>query len=376
MHWQKKIERRTLSADRNDTLRFELPEKGLYSGLLIKVSCDQESANSGQENYRLIDQINKVEVMANGSKIIKSLSGIQLQALSFYDHGIAQIDTLREYASNTQFAFIPIQFGRRLYDRDYLLDMAKYDVVELKLTNNMSSTYWQDTLSYTIIGYVLKDVPADYANKGYFKSHEWRKYTTVADEWKYLDIPAEHPLRRIMLRAEPDITSGADDTAFENLVYDIKFMLQTGDVIVFEGKLEDLLRDNLIDYGALALTGGHSYRVGTDYIETGIGRRLVEAAIAFSMTGSASTTVPTTDDGHSNHMKLMPQGGGDIGINWMALGCGFHNTAMLRFDREPDLADMIDTVDKKQVELHLHTRNAASAADGTVSVVLEELMTD
>jgi hypothetical protein len=59
---------------------------------------------------------------------------------------------------------------------------------------------------------------------------------------------------------------------------------------------------------------------------------------------------------------------------WLVMGLALENCAYFRFDQEGDPNQWLDPEMNKTVTLDVHTRNAASAADGTIKVCLERLV--
>lgn len=58
----------------------------------------------------------------------------------------------------------------------------------------------------------------------------------------------------------------------------------------------------------------------------------------------------------------------------LAMGLALENCAYFRFDHLYDPASYLDPDASKTVQLDIHTRNASSAADGTIKVALERFV--
>ena len=69
--------REAVSMTLNNTFKLELPDAGKLSALFIRISGSQISGfGASGGDWRIIDKISKVEVLANGSSIVKSITGI------------------------------------------------------------------------------------------------------------------------------------------------------------------------------------------------------------------------------------------------------------------------------------------------------------
>jgi len=353
-----------------------LPRTGFLGSLLLQFSGDQVSG-LGQSggNWRLLDYITKIEVVGNGSRIIKDVTGRLAQALAFYDQGVVALDVWRNYASNTQFTSILINFGRFLHDPDYGLLLDDWDNVELRITNAATSSQFAANPTLDVIGFFARP-SAEARALGYIRSEVWREWTTVQDAWTYLDMPIEYPIRRIVLQADPDVddTTNAAETSFGNLMYDIQHYLKTGEVEVFEGRLMELARINAYDYGYTLLTHGHPYTSADKAVDFGIGYPFAHAFMAGSYSGSATSTVNTLTSGQTANTVVFEDGAAGGPREGLVKGMAYHNTGVLRYDWHYDPSTWLNPDIWRTVQLNLHVRNSSSAADGVNRVLLDRLI--
>ena len=376
MYWQPYLLRRSDSADFGSTYRIDLPKSGVVGSIFLNISADQVSnafINGGAE--RIVDYIDKVEIIGNGATIIKSLTGQQIQALAFYDQGIVSPDVIRTYASNTQMCRLLLNFGRWFGDPDLGLDLSKWDNVELRITNSASTTYFQTEFSVTTI--LFQQRPSAQARSlGYLKTEIWRSWTSVKDAWEYLELPTEGIIRRILLQAIPayDSTSYAADTGFTNVLYDIQHYLLTGEQEVFVGRASDLALLNLFYYGREVLAHLHPYVNADKALRTGVGYPLAHVFTPASYSGSAESLVTTLTAGQTADTLLFEQGAGAGPDEGLIKGYGYHNTLLLNHDWDQDPNTWLNPQSMKQVLLNLHTRNSDTADNGTISVVLDRLV--
>ena len=376
MYWQ---QRKLYSGETfsvSSTYRRDLPEYGYLSSLMLQISGDQASDFAiGGGLWRIIDYITKVEVIANGSQVVKSLTGQQAQALAFYDQLIPALDTWRGYATNTQFCNILLNFGRRAYDPDYGLDLSKYDNVEVRVTTNATASQFTSGFSIDVTG-IFQQPQEQVRTLGYLRSEIWRTWTTVQDAWQYFTLPIDYRLRRILLHAIPayDSTAHTADTQFTNCLYDIQHFIKTGQVTVFDGRLADLVRMNAYDYGQYVITHPHAYVNADKAIPVGVGVPDAHIFQPASYSGSAETSIASLTAGQTADTVAFESGVGAGPDEGIVIGRGYHNTAVLRYDSDADPLTWLDMQSNKAVDLNIHTRNSSSADNATAAVVLDRLV--
>ncbi|KKL82155.1 hypothetical protein LCGC14_1987600 [marine sediment metagenome] len=374
MFWQREYIREAVSMTLNDTYKLDLPEHGLLGSLLLRISGSQASdwgINGG--DWRIIDKIEEIEIIINGATVGKSLKGDLVQAAAFYDNKIVAPDVWRDYATNTQWCYIMLDFGRFLNDIDYGLDLDRHDNVEIRIKNNATTDHFSD-LTVSLMGIYLRDV-ASGQFKGYLRTEEWRKWTTVADETKYLDLPTEFLLRRIIMQAVPNVDSdNVETTGMHNLMDDVELNMKSGQIKVYKGGIDDLLRDNYWAYGGPIITGGFPYRNADKGINMGLGYVMAAVAGAGANDGAGAGTLPTIEAARTSFTQKMETFEADSPVGMICMGVGYHNTVVFRFDYSPDVNLWLDPDARKTVELNIHTRNISAAASGVNKVILDRLV--
>ena len=371
MFWQREYVREGASMALNDTYRLDLPEFGLLGSLLVRVSGNEISGyGQGAHDWRIVDEISKVVVLLNGATVAKSLTGYQVKALEYYDQGVIAPGDWRNYASNTQFEYFLINFGRWFQDADYGLDLAKFNNVEIQITNTATASDFT-SFSVSIMGMYLRDAPSGQF-KGFLRSEEWKTWTTVSDETKYNDLPTEFPLRRIMLQAIPDQDSDfVNETNMSNLMEDIELALDTGQTRIYKGGIDDLMRENYLVLGKPAFVGGQTYMLADDGIDISLGRTIGYAGITVSKDGAGSATIATLAADELNGTLKPETYEADSPINVVAFGFAPFYTALFDFEVGYDPMTWLDPNSRKTVKLDIHTRSGAAYADGRNAIVLD-----
>jgi len=374
MYWQREYVREGATMTVAQTFILDLPEHGLLGALMLRLE-GAEVTGFGQAGgaWRLLDEISKIEIIGNGATVIKSLTGKELQALAAFDQGVIPPGKWRNYATNTQFEYMLINFGRWLFDLEIGLDLSRFSNVQLKITNTADGTTDFSALSVSVMGYYLRDAPPRQFG-GYLRTEEWQAWTTVQNETKYLILPTEHVIRRVGLQAIPTVTLGVAQTNMSNLMYDIDFSLDTGAQRVYKGGIDDLMRENALDFGRLFNTYGMTYMNADRGIDMGMGYTIGIAGMSVSKDGAASATIPSFVADETGHTQTPETYEGDSPINLHVAGLAPFCVALLRFDIDWNPLTWLDPEKRKSVKLDIATRDAATAAAGRNAVILDRLV--
>lgn len=374
MFWQREYVRENIAMTLNGTYKLDLPEHGLLGSLLIRITGSQASAY-GQTggDWRIIDKISKISVLLNGSTICKSLTGYQAQAIAVHDQGVVPPGAWRNYATNMQSEYFLINFGRKLFDPLVGLDLSKFNNVELQVENIATSATFSD-LTISILAYYQRDPVAE-AFIGHLRTEEWRAWTTVQDETKYNDLPTEHTLRRIMLQAIPSVDSdNVEETNMANLMDDIELSLDTGQVRIYKGGIDDLMRENFLDLGRPLIVGGAPYMSADKGIDISLGYVLFGAWGAGSADGAGAATIATLETARTSFTQKPETYEADSPIAVMFVGMAPFLTALFRFDFDPDPTTWLNPDLRKTVKLNIHTRLSSSADNGRNAIVLDRFV--
>jgi hypothetical protein len=368
MKLQRTYVREGVTMPLGQTYQIDLPKTGMLSSLLLKVQGSTVSgASAADPKWRLIDFLTLIEVIGNGSTVIKSFLAKSCQYEEFLRTGVVPTHKWRNYATNTQMEFIHLLFGRSIGDTDYGLDLSMWNSVTLKITNIGSATFYGADLSLSMLATYLINPSGGF--KGYLRTETFQEWTTVADATNYLILPSEYPIAGIFLRALPDVTTGMQKTGFA-----IDFTIGGGQTQLYEGGLDDLLIENRQEQGLNVLTAGEAYVTADKGIATGIGNMFGWSGIAGSHAGVVSTVVPTMLGDATDGTVSFEAYTADVPIEFMAMGNGYHQHAYLHFNKGLDPNFMVDPKVDGEVRLNIHTKNDANAAGGTNDVILERLV--
>jgi len=180
---------------------FDLPLVGILSDIMLELYCQTGDANA---DIFLADILTKIEVIGDGSTVIKSFTGKECQALAAYNDGRMPPD--KEYSpSGGCWGYFPIYFGRYPGDQIYALNCGNWNSLQLRLTYDLAAGGTISTTGFlagsgkwTAWGHYAP-VAAGFAPKGYIKSEEKHVWTTVAQTNYDFDLARDYPYRRLML---------------------------------------------------------------------------------------------------------------------------------------------------------------------------------
>lgn len=161
--------------------------------------------------------ISKVELV-DGSDVLASLSGRQLEALMFYETSkgrLSELDYRLMYLDTTTYFWgylvLDLYFGRFLYDPELAFDPTKFRNPQLKITYNMVSggstpanaqlEVFADVFDEKIVSPV-----------GFLVNKEFYDFSLSDGAYEHIDLPTDLPMRKLLI-----CSLGADKTMEEQV---------------------------------------------------------------------------------------------------------------------------------------------------------------
>lgn len=379
MFWQREVLRDSVSMTFAQTYELDLPKNGMLGSLILYA----RSTQNGQPfltavKWRLIDYISKIEVVGNGSTVIKSFDGRQALASAFYDDKRLPPQLWRHYSNTPHRQVIPLNFGRWLRDQLYGLDLSKWDQVTLKITNDATATEFTTDIQLTVMAEWLREGGSF---QGYFSEEEWKVWAPAAGVWEYNELPTGRPIRRLLLRARPavDTADAKNNASMDRNMGDIKFAFRTGEVEVFHGSMEELRYFLACEGGIEVETQGMIDRTADYGYETGVGYVLSGHKATATYT-DAPATYPVTigaPDIQDSSQEVEARAA-DAVLEWEMRGHGYMHNLPLWEARDPNLGDMLDPDGRKVVKLDIQcqagTTVAGTHAAAENAIVLSRLV--
>jgi hypothetical protein len=374
MYKQLEYLREAVTMTRNQTFRLDLPKTGQLSAMLLRISANCTSgATLADPAWRLSDFLGKIEVIGNGATIIKSYDFIDVLFTTWLHQGIVPPHFWRNYATNTQFTYALILFGRYAGDQEYGLNLDRWDSVELRITNTATATYYSTDLTLSILHTWIRESTGPF--KAYIRSEEWRRWTTAQAGVDYELLPSEFPICTLGIHAVPHVTTGMYDTNAGHLAEDIDFSKNGGTKQIFKGGMDDLLVQNYLERGAEVLFGGQADVTALNGIPVSIARMFNWVAGASSKSGTVATVDATMESDDTDGSIQFEARQADHPIQFMVRGMGPYNYSWLIANLDLDPAQNLDPKVDGECRLNITTNNAAAAANGTIRLLLERVVT-
>jgi|FLYL01.1.fsa_nt_gi hypothetical protein len=374
MVWERRflLDQETQSSDAA-TRRVKLPREGFVSGLELRTRITN-GANAGEEH--IVDAIDRVEIIGDGSFVIFSLEGVELLRWGWWDLRRFPPQQWDESANAVQELVLPIFFGRYLGDPQYALNLGAWRDVELRIAysptigaNAFATGTTQFHIPMTIddSGESLRD------RRGWLRTQQIYAFTSAGAGEEVIDLAQQFPYAAIMVYAREDaVEDGVDITRvqlFENdrkrAVWDARWDdLQTHNQLVYDIDPAVNLIANRADNAAIDLLTGRiqechitieeDLAAGADFHvynpASVAGDRLT--LHGFTVEGSATYQATTLD---STRRKLYIT----------AKGVGIGNAVVIPFQTALTPEGMYDPRDKGRVQLVL--TNGGAGADVRVS---------
>ena len=174
---------------------IELPQSGLLSGIEFSVwgTC---GAGGDKPDVWLHDRLTKIELIVNGSKVVKSLSGDQLLADMLYKRTPLFSHDMKNMVAASCEEFFYINLGRHYHDPEFALDLSRVTDPELRISADFTlaaQNGWTNGVamsaapSFSVVPHIIRD-PA-LTPRGYIKTSEVYRFTSGVSKKENMKIP-------------------------------------------------------------------------------------------------------------------------------------------------------------------------------------------
>lgn len=303
--------------------------------------------------------ISKIELL-DGSDVLMSLSGMQAQALDFYN-GRKPIQNKLMYTDDDWSRMIfNLNFGRHLYDPLLAFDPQKFKNPQLKITHNKA-------LGGCTCDHGYLEVWADCFDEkvasplGFLMAKEHYSFGLVASAYEYVDLPKDYPYRMVL------VSSLKTRLAVWELFDKIKLSSDNDKKVIIDGDARQLIKMLDQQFGP--------------YTETIQG--VVSAAYAtFYITPTSKCNVVTAGRmGAASYFTTWQTFGGTMEIianaasqNFQSLAHGYapHGALAIPLGDLQDPEDWFDVAMVGSLKLRLRGESSVSSAP-TCDVVIQQL---
>jgi len=368
-YWMYDPEKKQESIDKKKTDSMDLPETGFLSSIHIRIAA--KNGGTSNEDNHLHDCLTKIEVIGAGGRTYKSTSGVQCQALNWFDQGYKSWNQMTEWASGWNIETFVVNFGKHFMDTEHMLDCAKVLNGKLRLTWNLEevrtigATGYLGTEQQMDVLYIMPHEYKGPAPKNYIKSTETEAWVSKAAGTEPVKLPRNNPIRRVMIRAwESGISPAAT-------IKNLKIDADNGKIVPYDntlGKLKDL---NAIWYPI-------AYNYLNDIWAKENDTKEIHLAYSHDTTVQAVDAPRITRDKDEIYGKVIIGDTDHAGVpitveeklQLRAIGYGYHNCFMFPFDKpewKEELLLQAQTFGKLDLEV------TQGNAGGAISIVTEEI---
>jgi hypothetical protein len=245
---------------------IKLPLSNYLHTLYVKVQCTNGATSA--LNQDISDVVDLIEVVANGSDVLFSLTPQEIKRWTLWLTGLNIPQTRNERASAVQEMVFPIFFGRAPFDPNFYLRCASMSDLELKVTYSPTIAATGFTTGTTTIGVFavmsMGSQPGEYL--GTLTHKTLRAFTSAASGDEQTLIPRGNLLRQLMVYAyEAAIEDGVDIT-------NVKFDLNNDEQVRANIAWLDLNNINKVDNWVSHVESILAFTKDTDTIDTDVAR--------------------------------------------------------------------------------------------------------
>lgn len=179
--------------------------------------------------------VSKVELV-DGSDVLASLSGIEIEALEVFDTGRLAYSERNFIDNNIAITVLELRFGRWLWDEVLALDPKKFSNLQLKITHNKANGgSAPDAGALSVLAHVFDEKTI--SPIGFLMNKEHYTYTLSDSAREYIDLPTDHPVRKLIIQS-----LSADKQPWEQYNKIKLHSDETKKVIINDMRTSDLIR--------------------------------------------------------------------------------------------------------------------------------------
>jgi len=300
--------------------------------------------------------VSKVEIV-DGSTVLYSLSGKEIEALDFFDGKRTQ-PYEREFRSGCPgIVLLNLNFGRKLYDPLLAFDPKKFSNPQIKVSHNKAlggSAPSSSTLEIVADVFDQKAVTP----QGFLMSKEHQTETLVANAYVNVDLPTDHILRKLLIMSR---TAGYE---LDNQLSTLHLDEDNDKRVIIDSNIDDFFHfmENLFGPYREQIVGTFSGVASHGWYCTPISH----SELHVRPIGGA--TVELDSEFGGGYFTMTPS----AVTAWRGGVTGFepHGAVPVIFGDQDDIVDWFDVTKVGTLRLRL---KAASGPSGSVEVVTQQL---
>lgn len=244
----------------------KLPLSNYLHTLFVKVKCTNGATSALDQD--ISDVVDKIEVIANGSDVLYSLTPQEIKRWALWMTGL-NIPQARNHRPNAvQEMTFPIMFGRMPFDPNFYLPCARLSDLELRVTYSptiAATSFVTGTVTIGVFAILSMGNPPD-TYLGTICTKTLRAFTSLATGDDQTLVPRGNLLRQLMVYAyEAAIEDGVDVTT-------VQFDLNNNERVVVNSSWNDLNDVNKFNNWVQHEESIRGYTKDNDTIATDVAR--------------------------------------------------------------------------------------------------------
>jgi len=335
------------------TKTVDLDIKDVISRIQVKYGYTNGSHDATDHPAKIVS---KVEVV-DGSTVLYSLSGREIEALDFFDGKKVRPYELEYRSGVPGYVLLDLNFGRKLYDPLLAFDPKKFSNPQIKVSHNKAlggSAPSSSTLEIVADVFDQKAVTP----QGFLMAKEHDTETLVANAYVNVDLPTDYLMRKLLIMSR---TAGYE---MDNQLSTIKLDEDNDKRVIIDANMDDYFMEieNLFGPYREQLVGCFSGVASHGWYCTVISHCELEVRPI------GSATVALDDEFGGGYFTMTPSA---VTV-WRGGVQGFepHGAVPVIFGDQDDLADWFDVTKVGTLRLRL---KAAASPSGSVEVVTQQL---
>lgn len=236
---------------------IDLPNKGLLSGIEMYVHGYNDLGGFTQPDTWLHDRITKIEVVVNGSQVVKSYDARQLLALMLYKKTPHFSHDYKNMHGGAAEEWWYINLGRHYHDLEYMLDLGKVSDPELRIEYNfglgnvngwgcghaMNEAYLPQL---NCVLHMLRDTTL--VPKGYIKTSEIYRFENVTSHQENMTVARGPTYSNLYLQ------SWYYQMGLGTVLEHYEVNINSDNIIPIRTRLNELIAANVRMYGIQEMT--------------------------------------------------------------------------------------------------------------------------
>lgn len=311
--------------------------------------------NGNEPTAHPAKMISKIELV-DGSDVLFSLSGVEAQALNFYDSGKLPHTVLNYLNDVYAIATFHIDFGRFLYDPVLAFDPKKFTNPQLKITHDLAAGgSTPDAALLSVYAHLFDEKSV--SPTGFLMNKEQYSYTLVQSAKEHIDLATDYPYRKLILQSMSTTLQPWEQFNQVKLSQD-----NDKKVVINDEKTSDLLK---------------LYRLWPEITETIVAKTKAAANQVIHCTPTYERIATLVGIAADADAYIVDTYGGAItvydgaaaSIQMVLSGLVPHSAFCLPFGTQADIADWFDVSAIGSLRL---TLKAGSSASGTCEVITQQ----